>query len=50
MLSPHTFKLKYLDKAGKKLQDHFYTPDFLVLRKNGVFLEEWKQADAMGSM
>lgn len=39
---PHTFKLKYLDKAGKKLQGHFYTPDFLVLRKNGVFLDEWK--------
>ncbi|GCE29333.1 transposase [Dictyobacter alpinus] len=42
---PHTFKLKYLDKAGKKLQGHFYTPDFLVLRKNGVFLEEWKMEE-----
>jgi putative transposase len=41
----HTFKLKYLDKAGKKLQGHFYTPDFLVLRKNGVFLEEWKMEE-----
>src|SRR5258708_35772999 len=39
---PHTFKLKYLDKGGKKLHGHFYTPDVLVLRKNGVFLEEWK--------
>src|SRR5947199_10467067 len=41
----YTFKLKYLDKAGKKLQGHFYTPDFLVLRKNGVFLEEWKMEE-----
>ena len=43
----HTFKLKYLDKAGKKLQGHFYTPDFLVLRKNGVFLEEWKMEEEL---
>lgn len=42
---PYTFKLKYLDKAGKKLQGHFYTPDFLVLRKSGVSLEEWKMED-----
>lgn len=27
---PYTFKLKYLDKAGKKFQGHFYTPDFGV--------------------
>ncbi len=42
---PYTFKLKYLDKAGKKFQGHFYTPDFLVLRKGGVSLEEWKMED-----
>jgi putative transposase len=42
---PYTFKLKYLDKSGKRLQGHFYTPDFLVLRKSGVFLEEWKTED-----
>lgn len=42
---PYTFKLKYLDKSGKRVQGHFYTPDFLVLRKSGVALEEWKMED-----
>src|SRR5262249_11179746 len=28
---PHTFKLTYLDKTGKRMQGHYYTPDFLVL-------------------
>lgn len=39
---PHTFKLKYLDKTGKRILGPFYTPDFLVLRKSGVAFEEWK--------
>jgi len=39
---PHTFKLRYLNKAGKQMQGHYYTPDFLVLRTTGVVLEEWK--------
>ena len=30
---PHAFKLRYLAKSGKKMQGHYYTPDFLVLRK-----------------
>ncbi len=47
---PHTFKLKYLDKAGKKLQGHFYTPDFLVVRTNGVFLEEWKMEEDLHTL
>ncbi len=46
----HTFKLKYLDKAGKKLQGHFYTPDFLVVRTNGVFLEEWKMEEDLHTL
>ena len=39
---PHTFKLRYLDKSGKKMQGHYYTPDFLVLRTDSVRFEEWK--------
>ncbi len=39
---PHTFKLRYLDKSGKKMQGHYYTPDFLVLRNHSVCFEEWK--------
>src|SRR6266516_68685 len=39
---PHTFKLRYLDKSGKKMQGHYYTPDFLVLSKKSVCFEEWK--------
>ncbi len=39
---PHTFKLRYLDKSGKKMQGHYYTPDFLVLRTGSVRFEEWK--------
>jgi putative transposase len=39
---PDTFKLRYLDKAGKKMQGHYYTPDFLVLRTTSVCFEEWK--------
>jgi putative transposase len=40
---PHTFKVRYLDKAGKKMLGHYYTPDFLVLRTNSVCFEEWKR-------
>src|SRR5260370_39517544 len=39
---PHTFKLCYLDKAGKKMQGQYDTPDFLVLRNRSVCFEEWK--------
>jgi len=39
---PHIFKLRYLAKSGKKMQGHYYTPDFLVLRKTSVAFEEWK--------
>src|SRR3989442_4137109 len=38
---PHPFKLTYLDKTGKRMQGHYYTPDFLVLRPDGVAFEEW---------
>jgi len=44
---PHTFKLRYQDKTGKKMQGHYYTPDFLVLRKSGVGFEEWKTEDEL---
>src|SRR5229473_7830294 len=40
---PTTFKLRYLDKSGKKMLGHYYTPDFLVLRNNAVCFEEWKR-------
>src|SRR5437016_3209367 len=33
---PDTFKIRYLDKSGKKVQGHYYTPDFLVLRNDSV--------------
>src|SRR5712692_6260696 len=39
---PDTFKIRYLDKSGKKMQGHYYTPDFLVLRDDSVCFEEWK--------
>jgi putative transposase len=39
---PHTFKIQYLGKSGKKQESHYYTPDFLVLRKASVCFEEWK--------
>jgi len=38
----HTFKIQYLGKSGKKKESHYYTPDFLVLRKTSVCFEEWK--------
>lgn len=44
---PHTFKLTYLDKTGKRMQGHYYTPDFLVLRTDGVTFEEWKTEDEL---
>src|SRR6266851_3405431 len=39
---PHTFKLQYLGKPGKKMVGHYYTPDFLVLRRSSAAFEEWK--------
>src|SRR5260370_40230525 len=42
---PDTFKLRYLDKSGKRMQCHYYTPDFLVLRNDSVCFEEWKRDD-----
>jgi putative transposase len=44
---PYTFKLRYPNKTGKKMQGHYYTPDFLVLRDTGVTLEEWKTLDEL---
>jgi len=40
---PDTFKIRYLDKSGKKMGAHYYTPDFLVLRHDSVCFEEWKR-------
>ena len=40
---PDTFKIRYLDKSGKKMQGHYYTLDFLVLRNDSVCFEEWKR-------
>lgn len=44
---PYTFKLRYLNKTGKRMQGHYYTPDFLVLRTTGADLEEWKTAEEL---
>ncbi len=42
---PDIFKIRYLDKSGKKMGGHYYTPDFLVLRNDSVCFEEWKRED-----
>jgi hypothetical protein len=42
MLFMGSCKIRYLDKSGKKMQGHYYTPDFLVLRTDSVCFEEWK--------
>jgi putative transposase len=39
---PDTFKLRYPGTRAGKMQGHYYTPDFLVLRKGSVCFEEWK--------
>ncbi|GHO98722.1 transposase [Reticulibacter mediterranei] len=39
---PDTFKLCYPGTHTGKMQGHYYTPDFLVLRKGSVCFEEWK--------
>lgn len=44
---PYTFKLRYLNKTGKRMQGHYYTPDFLVLRATGAVLEEWKTLEEL---
>jgi putative transposase len=44
---PHTIKLRYLRKSEKQMQSHYYTPDFLVLRRNAVVFEEWKIEDEL---
>ena len=44
---PDTFKIRYLDKSGKKMQGHYYTPDFLVLRHDSACFEEWKREDEL---
>lgn len=44
---PQTFKLRYQTRSGTKMIGHYYTPDFLVLRKHGVGFEEWKTEDEL---
>lgn len=44
---PQTFKLRYQAKSGTKMLGHYYTPDFLVLRKQSVGFEEWKTEDEL---
>src|SRR6266699_1696330 len=39
---PDSFKLRYPGTQAGKMQGHYYTPDFLVLRKGSVCFEEWK--------
>jgi len=39
---PDSFKLRYPGRHPGKMQGHYYTPDFLVLRKGSVCFEEWK--------
>jgi putative transposase len=47
---PQTFKLRYQAKSGQKMLGHYYTPDFLVLRRHGVGFEEWKTEDDLGRL
>ncbi len=37
-----TFNLRYPGTRAGKTQGHYYTPDFLILRKGSVCFEEWK--------
>jgi putative transposase len=39
---PDSIKLRYPGTSGQKMQGHYYTPDFLVLRKGSICFEEWK--------
>ncbi|SMQ77558.1 Mu transposase, C-terminal [Bacillus sp. OV166] len=44
---PIKFKIKYFStKKGGDIA-HQYTPDFLVIRKDGVYLEEWKTEEEL---
>ncbi len=43
---PITFPLHYRSKSGRRASP-FHTPDFLVLRTTGVFVEEWKTEAAL---
>ena len=43
---PITLKLDYSRENGKRIA-FYYTPDFLVLRKDGVQIEEWKTEEQL---
>ena len=43
---PTTLELHYQAKSGRAITIS-HTPDFLVLRQDGVWLEEWKQEDKL---
>ncbi|CUB35086.1 MULTISPECIES: TnsA endonuclease N-terminal domain-containing protein [Bacillus] len=43
---PITLKLDYSRESGKRIA-FYYTPDFLVLRKDGVQIEEWKTEEQL---
>ncbi len=43
---PTRIQLHYNSRSGRKTSP-WHTPDFLVIRQNGVAFEEWKPADAL---
>lgn len=43
---PVTLKLDYSRENGKRIS-FYYTPDFLVLRKDGAQIEEWKTEEQL---
>src|SRR6266513_2593003 len=43
---PTTLELHYQAKSGRAITVS-HTPDFLVLRQDGVWLEEWKQENKL---
>ncbi|PFY42964.1 transposase [Bacillus toyonensis] len=43
---PITLKLDYTRENGRRIS-FFYTPDFLVLRRDGVQIEEWKTEEQL---
>lgn len=43
---PVTLELRYQAKSGRAVTVS-HTPDFLVLRQDGMWLEEWKQEDKL---
>lgn len=44
---PTTIDLLFLDEQGKVTTKSLHTPDFLVISRNGLIVEEWKQEERL---